>query len=210
MSDNDIGGFSEARLEHVPATDQEPSHAYFSGRISNRLPPHDPAVERTGYAAWRTQDRPFTLFGKPLWDVEFYEWLALHVKTDRRKYKVNVQTESVELTDLHQHRLYARRPGEWETVLIKWKDFVRTNHGVIIEPQSEMMREKVRTIGVGLTDRLAGPFEFRISKIWATNGLTGEELEESGRRSPDVIPKNGILPEAPVKYTEQTHSGLYT
>ena len=134
------------------------------------------------------------MFGRSLWDVENHIFLAMRIKSDGRKYKVNVQTESVEYTDLHQHRLYARTPGQWETVLIKWKDFVRTNHGFIVEPQSEMLRDKVRTIGVGLTDRLEGPFKFCINKIWATNGLTAGELEESGLTDPEYAPKTGKGP----------------
>lgn len=190
MSDNDIGGYSEARLGHVPTFNDEPAHAHFSGRISNQLPSKDLAVERTGYAAWRTRERPSTLFGRALWDVDMYEYLAMRVKSDGRKYKVNVQTESIEFTDLHQHRLYTRRPGQWETILIKWSDFVRTNHGFIVEPQSEMLREKVRTIGVGLTDRQPGTFDFRISKIWATNGLTADEREVSGQQDREFVPKH--------------------
>lgn len=189
MSDNDIGGYSEARLEHVVGSHGEPAHAHFSGHISNQLPTKDLAVERTGYAAWRTRERPSTLFGKALWDVDMYDYLAMRIRSDGRKYKVNIQTESIEYTDLHQHRLYARKPGHWETVLIKWADFVRTNHGFIVEPQSEMLREKVRTIGVGLTDRQPGTFDFRISKIWATNGLTDQELEESNQPDPLFVPK---------------------
>lgn len=189
MSDTDIGGFSKAVLEHVPGSAHEPSHAHFTGQISNQLPDRDNPIERSGYAAFRTRDRPATLWGRSLWDVEHYAFLALRVKSDGRKYKVNIQTESVELTDLHQHRLYTRKPGEWETILIKWTDFVRTNHGVIVEPQSEMLRERVRTIGVGLTDRVAGPFNFRISKIWATNGLSTDEIEESGQSRPEYIPR---------------------
>lgn len=190
MSDNDIGGFSEAAISHVPASQTNPAHAFFRGRISNELPPRDPRVERTGYAAWRTKDRPPTVFGRSLWDVDMYKFLAMRVKSDGRKYKVNIQTESIEYTDLHQHRLYTRNPGQWETILIKWSDFVRTNHGIVVEPQSEMLKERVRTIGVGLTDRQPGPFEFRISKIWATNGLTQTEYEESGLPDMEIIPKD--------------------
>lgn len=84
---------------------------------------------------------------------------------------MNVQTESVVPTDLHQHRLFSKRPGEWETILIKWNDFVRTNHGFVVEPQTEILRQKVRTIGVGLTDRVPGPYELCIERIWATNDL---------------------------------------
>lgn len=177
MSDTDIGGYSQSRLLHVAKTPSEPSHALFTGQISNRLPHNEVDVERTGYAAFRTKERPLTLFGKSLWNVDTYEYLALRVKTDGRKYKVNIQTESLVYTDLHQHRLYVRRPGEWETVMIKWSDFVRTNHGIVVEPQSEIMKEKVRTIGIGLTDRLAGPFEMRIARIWTTNGSTPAETE---------------------------------
>ena len=149
MCDKDIGGFSDAQMEYVPKSETDPAHMRFSGTISNRLPPNEVDVERTGYAAWRTQDRPSTLFGKTLWDVDRYEYLALHVKTDGRKYKVNLQTESLVYTDIHQHRLYAKHPGHWETILIRWNDFVRTNHGIVVEPQSEINKEKVRTIGVG-------------------------------------------------------------
>lgn len=189
MSDSDIGGYSEARIAHVAESGTEPAHAHFSGSISKQLPLKDLKVERSGYAAWRTRDRPSTLFGRTLWDVDVYEYLALRVKSDGRKYKVNIQTESIEYTDLHQHRLYSKRPGSWETVLIKWSDFVRTNHGYIVEPQSEMLKEKVRTIGVGLTDGQPGTFTFRISKIWATNGLTDDEREVSGQNEQELLPK---------------------
>jgi len=40
---------------------------------------------------------------------------------------------------------------------------------MVVEPQREMMRQKVRTIGIGLTDRVQGPFELRVAEIWATN-----------------------------------------
>lgn len=90
-----------------------------------------------------------------------------------------MQTESVVPTDLHQHRLFTSRPGEWETVLIAWNDFVRTNHGFVVEPQDEMLRQKVRTVGIGLTDRLPGPFELCIERIWATNDREDAHVPEA-------------------------------
>ena len=189
MSDADLGGFSRAHLDWVPpAADSNPSHSEsrhghvkFHGNISIELPVNRPQIQRTGYAAWRTNDRPFTIFGKPLWDIDPYAFLALRIKSDGRKYFVNVQTESIVPTDLHQHRLYARNPGEWETVLIKWNEFVRTNHGVVVEPQAELLRQKVRTVGIGLIDRVPGDFELCIERIWATNRLTEEDMKEDGR-----------------------------
>ncbi|KAH8586976.1 complex I intermediate-associated protein-like protein CIA30 [Bisporella sp. PMI_857] len=189
MSDADIGGFSKASFDWIPpVTTPNPSpsenkngHAKFHGNISIELPPNRPEVHRSGYAAWRTRDRGYSLFGKLLWDVDPYAYLALRIKSDGRKYFVNLQTESIVYTDIHQHRLYARRPGEWETVLIKWNEFVRTNHGMVVEPQSELLRQKVRTVGIGLIDRVPGPFELCIERIWATNGLSQEDKLEDAR-----------------------------
>ena len=189
ICDSDVGGFSRANLDWIPPS-SEPSplpsqnkhgHAKFHGSISIELPPNRPHIQRTGYAAWRTKDRLPTIFGRSLWDIDPYAYLALRIKSDGRKYFVNVQTESVVPTDLHQHRLYARRPGEWETVLIKWDEFVRTNHGVVVEPQTELLRQKVKTVGIGLIDRVPGPFELCIERIWATNHLTEEDAREDER-----------------------------
>lgn len=181
MSDADIGGYSEINLDYVPSSPVSPPHARFHGNISIQLPPDLPHVQRTGFAGWRTLDRPPTVFGKSLFDLDPYKYLALRVKSDGRKYFVNVQTESVVPTDLHQHRLYARKPGDWETVLIKLSEFVRTNHGVPVEPQHEMMRQRVRSVGISLTDRVPGPYELCVGKIWATNSLSDNEAKEDAR-----------------------------
>lgn len=169
MSDADIGGSSIASLDRIPGTSSQPAYARFHGSISTDLPRNRPQVQRTGYAGWRNKDRPPTLFGKSLWDLDPYTYLALRVKSDGRKYFVNIQTESIVYTDLHQHRLHARKPGEWETVFIEINSFVRTNHGEVVEPQTEMMKQKIRTLGVSLTDRVLGPFDLAISSVWASN-----------------------------------------
>lgn len=184
MSDEEIGGFSRSSLDWIPSqvdADTSPNsaqpaadlagYASFRGEISTELPRDKPEIQRTGYAAWRTLDRPATMFGKSLWDIDMYAYLAMRIRSDGRSYFVNVQTESVVPTDLHQHRLFAKKPGEWETVYVKWNDFVRTNHGFVIEPQTELLRRKIRSVGFGLTDRVPGPFELCIERLWATNDL---------------------------------------
>jgi NADH dehydrogenase [ubiquinone] 1 alpha subcomplex assembly factor 1 len=175
MSDKDIGGFSAVNLDFHPVTHSTPSHARFHGNISTKLPADQPHVMRTGYAGWRTLDRGFTIFGKSLWDLDPYRYLAIQFKSDGRKYFVNIQTESIVATDIHQHRLHSRTPGEWETLLIQWDDFVRTNHGEIVEPQHEMLTQKVRSVGMALIDRIPGPYDLSISKVWATNARSDDE-----------------------------------
>lgn len=198
LSDADIGGFSQSHLEWHPSesspqtttTLKSPSsstphlpqtagYARFYGAISTELPKDRPEIQRTGYAAWRTPDRKPTIFGRSYWNIDPYDYLAMRIKSDGRSYFVNVQTESIVQTDLHQHRLFAKRPGQWETVLIHWNDFVRTNHGMVIEPQTEILRQKVKSIGVGLTDRIPGPFELCIERIWATNNLEDADTEDA-------------------------------
>ncbi|KAG5982267.1 hypothetical protein E4U55_002126 [Claviceps digitariae] len=187
MSDTLIGGSSQSNLDFVTTTTTSsssssssssdassttatpPSYARFHGLISTSLPDNRPTIQRSGYAAFRTPDQQPTLFGRSVWDIDPYAYLALRIKSDGRAYFVNLQTEGVEPSDLHQHRLFARFPGRWETILIKWNDFVRTNHGFVVEPQTELLRQKVRTVGIGLTDRVEGPFELCVQRVWATN-----------------------------------------
>ncbi|QDS68474.1 hypothetical protein FKW77_010841 [Venturia effusa] len=179
MSDADMGGMSKAELDFVPGTASEPAHAHFHGDISIELPRNNPEVVRTGYAGWRTLDKGRTIWGKSLWDIDPYTFLALRIKSDSRKYFVNIQTDSIVPTDLHQHRLFSKKPGEWETVVIPFNEFVRTNHGQVVEPQSEMLREKVKSVGISLIDRIPKPYSLRIERIWATNAQDDEWLTQS-------------------------------
>lgn len=169
------------------------------------------------------------MFGELFWNVDPYMYLALRVKSDGRKYFVNIQTDSIVETDIHQHRLYTRHhkgargpddPGEWETVWIKLHEFVRTNHGVVTEPQSEMLRQKVKSFGIGLIDRRQGPFELGINAIWATNlnergqidGRTGWREGDQGSALLDEVTLEKLamkaeerrkLPETPKSFRER-------
>ncbi|KAF1830173.1 complex I intermediate-associated protein 30, mitochondrial precursor [Decorospora gaudefroyi] len=176
MSDKDLGGFSTVNFDFHPASQTEPPHARFHGTISTQLPKNQPHIQRTGYAGWRTLDRGSTIFGKSVWDVSMYGFLAIQFKSDGRKYFVNVQTESIVPTDIHQHLLHSKTPGKWETILIEWSDFVRTNHGQVVEPQREMLTQKVRTVGISLIDRIPGPYDLSISKIWTTNATSEDNF----------------------------------
>jgi NADH dehydrogenase [ubiquinone] 1 alpha subcomplex assembly factor 1 len=191
MGDPDIGGFSVVNIEHVPKTATEPAHMRFHGKISTELPKNSPH-QRMGYAGWRNKDRRATIFGRSVWNIDPYAFIALRVKSDGRKYFVNLQTETIVPTDIHQHRLYSRRPGQWETIFIRWNDFVRTNHGYVVEPQLELLRQKVKSVGISLIDRVPGPFDLSISQIWATNRADMELPDQQAQNieTKEVPPKN--------------------
>lgn len=38
-----------------------------------------------------------------------------------------------------------------------------------------MLRSKVRTVGLGLIDRIEGDYKLKIAGVWASNGLSEEE-----------------------------------
>lgn len=199
MSDDLIGGSSESNFDFVNNTNASTSpnpnnpsnYARFYGSISTSLPADRLAIQRTGYAAFRTPNQKPTVFGRSLWDIDPYSFLALRVKSDGRSYFVNVQTEGIEPTDLHQHRLFVKQPGQWETVLIRWNDFVRTNYGFVVEPQTEILRQKVRSVGVGLTDRVEGPFELCIESMWATNDADSGTLSDEAPLGNELKNKKG-------------------
>jgi NADH dehydrogenase [ubiquinone] 1 alpha subcomplex assembly factor 1 len=69
----------------------------------------------------------------------------------------------------------------WETVMLPFNSFVRTNHGFVVEPQTSLLRQRVKSVGIGLTDRVEGPYDLRIHRIWATNGMSEEEIREERR-----------------------------
>jgi NADH dehydrogenase [ubiquinone] 1 alpha subcomplex assembly factor 1 len=69
----------------------------------------------------------------------------------------------------------------WETILLPFNSFVRTNHGLVVEPQTSIIRQRVKSVGIGLTDRVEGPYDLRIHRVWATNGMSEPEIEEERR-----------------------------
>ncbi|KAG0223750.1 hypothetical protein BGW42_005703 [Actinomortierella wolfii] len=170
--DRDIGGFSEAHIEI-----SKEGKGRFYGNLSLDLPSNE-GVEKSGYAGIRTKTKPGSLFGTPVWDTLQYEFLQLKVKGDNRKYFVNIQTDGVVPTDLYQHRLFLKTPGEWETVLIPFKEFILTNQGFIQEEQIEMFRERVKSVGISIIDRTPGPFELHIESINAVNADDPNEDEK--------------------------------
>ena len=98
-------------------------------------------------------------------DIDPYTYLALRINSDGGRYYVNLQTDGIVPTDIHQHRLLAENPGEWETVYIPFKEFVRTNNGVVVRP-TDLLRSRLRTVGIGLIDRVPGPFRLAVDRIW--------------------------------------------
>ncbi|BFZ56625.1 hypothetical protein PYCC9005_003672 [Savitreella phatthalungensis] len=131
-----------------------------------------------GYAAFRSKSPESSLFGPATVDVGPYEFLALRLRVhDNRKYFVNIQTDSYLQTDLYQHRLFLKTPGQWETLLLPFDDFTLTNNGQVQESQVAMDKYRLKTIGISVLDRLPGKFSLEIASCEAKGGNTSSESE---------------------------------
>jgi NADH dehydrogenase [ubiquinone] 1 alpha subcomplex assembly factor 1 len=155
--DADIGGHSEA---YWGATD---GHAIFYGNISLEKGDYD----NSGYAGFRTK----TLYGliqQRTWDVSLFRYLELRAKGDQRRWMVNIQTSGLYPNVIWQHRLQFTRPGEWETIRIPFRDFVRTSYGFVQKKQPKMNTSAIETIGMSVL-RQSGEFQVEIDYIKAVN-----------------------------------------
>ncbi|TPX59007.1 hypothetical protein PhCBS80983_g02803 [Powellomyces hirtus] len=161
-SDADIGGLSEAYWGLTPE-----NSALFWGTISTKVP-EGAKIDRSGYAGVRSQQRPLTLFHRPRYDTTLFRYLAIRAKGDTRQWFVNLQTESIYPSYLWQHRVYFQRPGEWEVIMIPFRDFVLTSNGYVQKRQISMDRSKIKTVGFSLV-RQPGDFALEIDWIKAVN-----------------------------------------
>ncbi|KAJ3156936.1 hypothetical protein HDU86_003471 [Geranomyces michiganensis] len=184
-SDADIGGLSEAYWGLTPQ-----KTAYFWGTISTKIP-ENAKIDRSGYAGVRSQQRPLTLFHRPRYDTTLFRYLAIRARGDARQWFVNLQTDSLYPTYLWQHRMYFQTPGEWETVMIPFRDFVLTSNGYVQKRQIAMDRSKIKTVGFSIV-RQPGDFGIEIEWIKAVN--TPRTLGDYDILGPgEYIDKDGSL-----------------
>ncbi|KAI9599360.1 complex I intermediate-associated protein 30-domain-containing protein [Syncephalis fuscata] len=190
-SDKDIGGYSSAMFDCT-----NDGKARFHGNISLQLPEKRKDFIRSGYAAIRSKEARHTLLGSGFWDTGIFRFLALRVRGDHRRYMVNIQTDGIIKSDLFQHRLFLRRPGHWENIIIGFRDFTQTNNGLILPEQMQMLRERVRTIGFSVMDGQEGPFSLEIDSIRMMNT---EDTDGDVDIQPDVL-------DTSTDYTASTNS----
>ncbi|KAJ3221616.1 hypothetical protein HK099_003312 [Clydaea vesicula] len=161
-SDADIGGNSEAYWGLTKS-----KHGIFWGTLSQEIPKGS-NIKHSGYAGFRSKERPITMFHRPRFDCERFRYLYMRLKGDNKQWFVNIQTDSLFPTYLYQHRLVFKTPGEWETIMIPFRDFVLTSEGFVQPRQIVMDRSKIRTFGFSVV-RQDGDFCLEIDYLKAFN-----------------------------------------
>ncbi|KAL8279554.1 hypothetical protein RQP46_008116 [Phenoliferia psychrophenolica] len=200
-SDSDLGGKSTANLDLGPE-----GKGRFWGQLSTQLREgrrREGVVERGGYAGLRSKSQT-TIFGPRTWDTSLYDYLRLRVRSsgDGMRYFVNIQTDGPVRSDLFQHRLWLpptptspspspsspsstpstpesdQHPHQWTSILIPLADFTLTNSGDLSEVQIEMLRSRIRTVGISVLGPMEGRYELGIESIEAVSGEAVQKGEE--------------------------------
>ncbi|KAK4047326.1 hypothetical protein OIV83_005504 [Microbotryomycetes sp. JL201] len=187
--DEDLGGKSTVHLDLGPE-----GKGRLWGKLSSELQAgrrKEGVIERGGYAGFRTKQRT-TMFGAQTWDTSLHDYLRLRVRSsgDGMRYFVNIQTDGPVRSDLFQHRLWLPSPvtpdapHEFTNVLIPFSDFTLTNSGDLSEKQIEMMRTRIRTVGISVLGPKEGRYELGIESIDAVSSdLALEEQEHQRERA---------------------------
>lgn len=87
------------------------------------------------------------------------------------RYFINIQTDGPVQSDLFQHRLWLPNPSspeaphEFTDILIPFSDFTLTNSGDLSEIQIEMLRSRIRTVGVSVLGPKIGRYVLPLALI---------------------------------------------
>lgn len=156
-----------ARREKVETMDVEVNSAVFAGELHTQLPPSEnqgpKKVVRLGFAAARAY-MPWYLQ-----DVSDFDALEIKLKSDGRRYTVNLQPESFFGDDLYQGYLVVDKmqKGEWVVAKLPFSDLLLTGRGRVKEVQRSFDHDQVTSLGVSIADDQSGPFRLEVEYIRA-------------------------------------------
>lgn len=139
-----MGGVSSSRMESAAA-----DRGVFSGVVS--------LENQGGFASVRSTARD--------WGFTGARGVALRVRGDGRTYKVNARTNDGTDGGSWQGSFTTRR-DEWITVRIPFADFVPRLRGRTIDA-GPLPPTEIRTLGLLITDKQAGPFRLEVEWIGA-------------------------------------------
>ncbi len=140
-----MGGRSWSRLAHDAAA----ALAAFEGEVS--------LEDGGGFASVRSEPTPR--------DLSAFRGLALRVRGDGRRYKLNVRTDAA-FDCVTWQAAFRPAPGAWEEVSLPWPAFEPRFRGRPVAAGA-LDAARVVTLGLLVSDRQAGPFRLELAWIAA-------------------------------------------
>ena len=151
VNDNVMGGVSEGGFRIT-----EEKTMVFSGNLSLK--------NRGGFASIRTREADLNMGG--------YGRIAIRLKGDGRTYYVNLMTSSRSAASSYRAPVGTKK-DTWQEVSIDLADFQYTSFGRIAAGAPPVKSDAVRSLGITLADKKAGPFRLEVAWIRAEKGTGG-------------------------------------
>lgn len=140
VNDGVMGGVSRSSLAQA-----EPGIARFSGVVS--------LENFGGFASIRTPPRE--------WDTAGATAFVLRVRGDGHTYKFTVRSDD-RFDGIQYQSKFTPQAGEWSEVRLPIESFAPTFRGRRIPFVAKLDPGRVRTLGLMISDRQAGPFELQL------------------------------------------------
>jgi len=153
VNDNVMGGISEGGFRI-----SDDNTLVFSGNLS--------LENRGGFTSIRTRPADLNLDG--------YDRVALRHKGDGRTYYLNLMTSSRIAASSYRAPIKTKK-GTWQEVRIHLKDFVYTSFGRTVAGAAPLKANDIRSVGITLADKKAGPFRLELGWIRAEKGTATDE-----------------------------------
>lgn len=146
INDVVMGGVSTGQLRQTSQ-----GTAVFAGRLS--------LENNGGFASVRSRARQR--------DLSAYRGIALRVRGDGGRYKVNIKTDS-RFDGLQYRHAFETTADEWQTVYLPFREFVPSFRGRIVPDAPPMDLSRITSLGLMISDKQAGPFRLEVQSIWAS------------------------------------------
>jgi hypothetical protein len=143
VDDTVMGGVSGSRLRHDPA-----GHAVFEGIVST--------AHGGGFASVRTRAMDLGVGGA----VRY----VLDVRGDGKRFKLNLRTDDA-FDGVNYQAAFATPVGSWTRVQLPVSAFLPTFRGRSVAGAPPLDPNRVRQIGLMISDRQAGPFALALRSI---------------------------------------------
>jgi uncharacterized surface protein with fasciclin (FAS1) repeats len=155
VNDSVMGGVSEGGFRITDDMTLE-----FSGNLS--------LENQGGFTSIRSRPGDLNLGG--------HDRIALRLKGDGRTYYLNLMTSSRSAASSYRAPISTKK-GIWEEVRVDMKDFRYTSYGRVVAGAPPLEARDIRSIGITLADKKAGPFRLEIEWMKAENGTVGEDTD---------------------------------
>ena len=152
VNDNVMGGVSQGGFRITEEATLE-----FSGNLS--------LENRGGFTSIRTRPADLNLGG--------YDRIALRVKGDGRTYYLNLMTSPRSAAASYRAAIETQK-GVWQETRVDLKDFVYTSFGTVLAGAAPLKADDIRSVGITLADKKAGPFRLEVAWIKAEKGTPAE------------------------------------